>query len=141
MTTSGSFIYVTEHDLMRLRKLLGDARRATDDRGGEYLEKLQTELDRAKVVAPDEVPNTAVTMNSRVELVDLDTGKREAYTLVFPDAADASAGRISILAPIGTAMLGYQVGDVFEWDVPAGKRRLKVERILYQPEAAGNYEL
>lgn len=140
MITSGKPIYVTEYDLGRLRKVLEDARRS-GYRESEYLDELGEELDRATVVAPQDVPHTVVTMNSTVELIDLDTGKRETYTLVFPDDADAVRGKISVLAPIGTAMLGYEVGDTFEWEVPAGRRRLRVDRILYQPEAAGNYQL
>ncbi|KAB2835548.1 MAG: transcription elongation factor GreAB, partial [Candidatus Brocadia sp.] len=76
-----------------------------------------------------------------VVLQDLETGEEETYTLVFPENADIARGKISILAPIGTAMLGYEAGDAFEWKVPAGKRRLKVKQILYQPEAAGDYHL
>jgi regulator of nucleoside diphosphate kinase len=139
MITSGKPVYVTEFDLKRLRMLLQDARRA-DSRNSKHLQELQAELDRAIVVSPEDVPNTVVTMNSTVELIDLDNGKREAYTLVFPDDADLEQGKISVLAPIGTAMLGYEVGDVFEWDVPAGRRRLRVDRVLYQPEAAGDYQ-
>ena len=63
------------------------------------------------------------------------------YALVFPQDADLAQGKISVLAPIGTAMLGYRVGDVFSWQVPSGERRIKVEAILYQPEAAGDYDL
>jgi regulator of nucleoside diphosphate kinase len=73
--------------------------------------------------------------------VDLDSSKEYEYTLVFPENADSTTGKISILAPVGTAMLGYRVGDVIEWVVPAGKRRLKVEKVLYQPEASGDYGL
>jgi len=73
--------------------------------------------------------------------VDLDTGEEEIYTLVFPENADLKQGKISVFAPIGTAMLGYEVGDIFEWEVPAGKRSLRVEKILYQPEASGDYHL
>ena len=80
-------------------------------------------------------------MNSTVVLTDLDTREEETYTLVYPENADTAQGKVSILAPIGTAMLGYRVGDVFEWEVPAGKRRLKVEKIVYQPEASGDYDL
>ena len=133
-------IQITEFDLERLKKLIENAYH-TEYRGSDYLARLQTELDRAHVVPPQAVPEAVVTMNSTVVLLDLDTGEQETYTLVFPDRADLSLGRISILAPIGTAMLGYEVGDVFEWEVPAGKRRLKVERILYQPEAAGDFHL
>jgi regulator of nucleoside diphosphate kinase len=137
---SGKPIRVTVFDLERLKKLLADAQR-TSHRKSVYLTKLQAELDRAKVVKPDKVPSDVVTMNSRVCLIDLDTGKEEIYTLVFPEDADAGQGKLSVLAPIGTAMLGYEVGDVFEWEVPAGKRKWKVKRILYQPEAAGDYHL
>jgi regulator of nucleoside diphosphate kinase len=133
-------IRVTEFDLERLKKLVEDAQR-TKYRKSDYLTKLQMELDRAKVVKPLKVPSDVITMNSRVTVVDLDTGKEEVYTLVFPEDANAAEGKISVLAPIGTAMLGYEVGDTFEWEVPAGIRRLQVKKILYQPEAAGDYHL
>lgn len=137
---SGKPIRVTEFDLQRLKRLLEDAQR-TSYRKSAYLTQLQMELDRAKVVKPDKVPSDVVTMNSRVCLVDLDTGEEEVYTVVFPDEANAGQGKVSVLAPIGTAMLGYEVGDVFEWEVPAGKRKWKIRQILYQPEAAGDYHL
>ena len=137
---SGKSIHITAFDLERLRKLILDAQ-STEYRKSEYIEKLKAELDRAIIVKPQEVPPTVVTMNSTIALVDLDTNEEETYTLVFPEDADISKGKISILAPIGTAMLGYEIGDVFEWDVPAGKRRLRVERIIYQPEASGNFDL
>jgi regulator of nucleoside diphosphate kinase len=79
-------------------------------------------------------------MNSEVYLRNLNTKEEIIYRLVFPEHADANQGWISILAPIGTALLGYRVGDVIEWKVPAGIARLKVEKILYQPEAAGDYQ-
>jgi regulator of nucleoside diphosphate kinase len=133
-------IHITAFDLERLRNLILDAQ-ATEYRKSEYLEKLKAELNRAIIVKPQEIPPTVVTMNSTIVLVDQDTNEEETYTLVFPESADLSKGRLSILAPIGTAMLGYEIGDVFEWDVPAGKRRLRVERIVYQPEASGNFDL
>ncbi|CAG1014225.1 Regulator of nucleoside diphosphate kinase [Anaerolineales bacterium] len=137
---SGKTIHITAFDLERLRKLILDAQ-STEYRKSEYIDKLKMELNRANIVKPQEVPPTVVTMNSTIALVDLETNEEETYTLVFPEDADISKGKISILAPIGTAMLGYEIGDVFEWDVPAGKRRLRVERIIYQPEASGNFDL
>ncbi len=137
---SGKPIHITAFDLERLQKLILDAQ-STEYRKSEYLENLRTELNRAIIVKPQEIPPTVVTMNSTIELVDMDTNEEEVYTLVFPENADISKGKISILAPIGTAMLGYEIGDVFEWDVPAGKRRLRVGRIIYQPEASGNFDL
>jgi regulator of nucleoside diphosphate kinase len=136
---SGKPIQITAFDQQRLRKLILDAQ-ATEYRKSEYLDKLKLELERAKIVEPQEVPPTVVTMNSTVSLVDVETGEEETYTLVFPEDADISQGKISVLAPIGTAMLGYEIGDVFEWEVPAGRRRLRIEKILYQPEASGNFD-
>jgi len=108
---------------------------------GEALGKLAAELDRARVVAPDEIPQEIITMNSTAQLRELLTDDVMTYTLVFPDRADYEAGRISVLAPIGTAMLGQREGDEFEWEVPAGPVRLRVEKVIYQPEAAGRSDL
>lgn len=133
-------IYITEFDLDRLQKLLWEAQ-STDYRKSEYLEKLQVEIRRAVVVSPQDIPSDVITMNSIVSLKDMDTGEEETYTLVFPEDSNLEQGKISVLAPIGTAMLGYKVGDVFEWSVPAGTRRLQVVKIIFQPEASGNYNL
>ena len=133
-------IHITELDRKRLIDLITNAQ-SGEYRGSIYLEKLRGELNRASIVLPQEIPGDVITMNSKVALLDLDIQEQETYTLVYPENANSAEGRISILAPIGTAMLGYRVGDVFEWEVPAGKRRLKVDKILYQPEAAGNYDL
>ena len=105
------------------------------DRARAEIIALRSELERAEIVAPNEVPPDVITMNSRAELLDLDTNERMEFTLVFPAQADIEEGKISILAPLGTAMLGYRVGDEFEWAVPYGYRRLKVTRIEFQPEA------
>ena len=133
-------IYITEFDMKRLRELIAEAKRL-DRRGNDYLESLEAELSRGKVVAPTDVPPDVVTMNSRVHLVDLDTEEEMVYTLVFPHEADITQSKISVLAPIGTAILGYRVGDTLTWQVPDGIRRLRVKQILYQPEAAGDYHL
>lgn len=133
-------IYITKFDLERLEQLIQDAE-STEYRKSEYLEKLQMEIRRAVIVSPQEIPANVITMNSTVHLQDLDTGEEETYTLVFPEDTNLEKGKISVLAPIGTAMLGYKVGDIFEWEVPAGKRRLKVREIVYQPESSGNFHL
>lgn len=105
------------------------------------IEELAAELDRAVVVESDKIPKDVVTMNSRVCLRDLDNGEDELYQVVYPEDTDIEHNKISVLAPIGTAILGYKVGDVIEWKVPAGLRRLKIKKILYQPEKAGDYHL
>ena len=137
---SERIIQITELDRKRLIDLILEAQ-SGEYRKSIYLDQLRGELERAQIVAPQEIPGDVITMNSTVALTDLDTGEEETYTLVYPENADTAQGKVSILAPVGTAMLGYRLGDVFEWDVPAGKRRLKVEKIVYQPEASGNYDL
>ena len=104
-------------------------------RGRAEMTALETELARAEIVEAKDLPPDVITMNSRAELHDLDTGERMEFTLVFPNDANIEAGKISILAPLGTAMLGYRVGDQFEWHVPYGVRRLKITDVYFQPEA------
>jgi len=129
-------IYITDNDMRRLRELIMVARQFKKEEE-RYLQELEAELNRATIIKSQEVPPDVITMNSEVHLRDLNTKEEITYTLVFPDQADASQGRVSILAPIGTALLGYSVGDVIEWKVPAGVAKLKVEKIIYQPEANG----
>ena len=133
-------IYVTEPDYQRLSGLI----EITRDRNGvdrEYLNTLESELDRAEIIDPKNIPADVITMRSKVRLTDLMNGETRVYSLVFPTEANVSEGKISVLAPIGTAILGYRLGDTIEWPVPSGLRRLKVDKILYQPEAAGDYGL
>ena len=128
-------LIIADTDRERLEALLDEAR--TDSRiREEYLTALEAELRRARVVSADKVPRDVVRMNSVVRLRDLDEREVEEYELVYPAEADPERDRISVLAPIGTAILGYRVGDVIEWPVPAGRRRLQVEEVLHQPEAA-----
>lgn len=131
-------IYITEFDKRRLEELVAVA----EEFGGHArndLDALIRELDRAQVVPSKDVPPDVVTMNSKVTVRDLKTGEIMTLVLVFPGEAAIEAGKISVLAPVGTAMLGYGKGDVIEWPVPSGIRRLRIEDILYQPEAAGDY--
>ena len=136
----GRTIYITEFDVERLRTLVDDAKRL-HRHGHEYLDSLERELSRAQVVPPADVPADVVTMNSTVSLRDLDSDEEMTVTLVFPQHADIAQGKVSVLAPIGTAMLGYRIGDVFTWNVPDGERRLQVEKVIYQPEASGDFDL
>jgi regulator of nucleoside diphosphate kinase len=106
------------------------------ERGRAETNALEAEIARAKIVDASDLPPDVITMNSRAELIDLDTGERMEFTLVFPINADIEDSKISVLAPLGTAMLGYGVNDEFEWTVPYGVRRLKVTAVLFQPEAA-----
>jgi regulator of nucleoside diphosphate kinase len=126
-------IIITESDRKKLKSIIGDGKGPARDRA--EIKALQNELERASVVPPAEVPGDVITMYSRAVLQDLDTGEDMEFTLVFPHEADIDASKISILAPLGTAMLGYRVGDEFEWQVPGGNRRLKVSDVVFQPEA------
>ncbi|HPG01392.1 MAG TPA: nucleoside diphosphate kinase regulator [Kiritimatiellia bacterium] len=133
-------ILITVKDRERLEELLEVAREFHFRYRGD-LQKLADELQRSRTMDPSEMPATVVTMNSRVKLVDVDTGEEMEYTLVFPNEAGIDAGRLSVLSPVGTAILGYRVDDVIEWEVPGGRRRIRIVSVPYQPEAAGHRDL
>ena len=134
-------IHITKPDYERLTKLIEIARERESDTNHEYLDRLENELDRAEMVQQQDIPADVITMRSTVRLKDLDTSEEMIYRLVFPTEANYDEGKISVLAPIGTAMLGYRRGDAIEWQVPSGVRRLSVEEVLYQPESKGEYHL
>ncbi len=133
-------IHITESDRDRLAGLI-NAAEAFGEYGPVDLASLREELDRAVIVAASEIPANVVTMNSRLLLRNVDTSEEMECSLVFPEDADMSSRAISVLAPVGMAILGYAEGDVIDWPVPSGIRHFIVERILYQPEAAGDYDL
>ncbi|MGH8092496.1 MAG: nucleoside diphosphate kinase regulator [Chthoniobacterales bacterium] len=131
-------IYITTQDQQRLQDLLAETAASGPRQQGDW-KALAEELRRAVIVQPNEVLADVITMNSRAELIDLDTNETVTFTLVFPQDAWLDEDRISVLAPIGAGMLGYRVGDEFEWRVPGGVRRMKVAKVHYQPEAAGDF--
>jgi len=98
------------------------------------LRLLENELKRAQIVPSEEVPPDVITMNTRAEFLDVESGERLEFTLVLPADADINDGKISVLAPLGTAMLGYRVGGTFKWHIPHGIRHLKVIKVHFQPE-------
>lgn len=128
-------IVVTRRDLERLRLLIETvrARRRWEEL---HIMALAEELENAEVVEPDQVPPDVITMRSRVRVLDMLDGREADYTLCYPAEADINAGRLSVLAPVGTALLGYREGDVVEWPAPGGVRVLKIEKLLHQPELA-----
>jgi regulator of nucleoside diphosphate kinase len=99
------------------------------ERDLEQWETLQQEVDRARVVASHEMPSDIVTMYSRVRIVDMRTGEQLVYQIVYPHEANYMQRKISVLAPIGTALLGYAAGTEIEWKVPSGTRRLRIEAV------------
>lgn len=129
-------IFITEDDMARLRELVRQGRMAAH-KDRNHLTELDGELARAEVIAAGEVMPDVVTMHSTVRVRDVDSGTSMVYTLVFPVDADIEEKRISVLAAIGTALLGFRTGDTFEWKTSGGTRRLQIEEVLFQPEAAG----
>ncbi len=124
-------IVISEPDARLLRGLLSS--RSSASRDQEHLEELRSELERAQVLEPSKVSANVVTMNRRVRIVDLSSGHQQELTLVRPTEADVSARRISVLAPLGTALLGNREGDEVEWLMPGGIRRLRIDSV--QPES------
>ncbi len=133
-------IYITESDYERLEELL-EGMEKTGPRDRDDLAVLEDELDKCQIVEPREMPPDIVTLNSRVRFRDLDADREMIATLVLPGSANLSEGRLSVTSPIGTAILGYAVGDVIEWKVRAGAKTIRIEEVIYQPEAAGDYHL
>lgn len=138
-------IFITASDMARLRQMT-EARYLAQvaQRPGvhianqtaqlEALLRLEAELDRAEVVEPDEIPDDVVTMNSHVRLRDIESGQEMNYRLVFPAQAWGRPGALSVLSPLGTALLGYRVGDTLRAKTPGGERQLQVLELLHQPE-------
>jgi len=135
MNTAAPSIILTSNDVQRLETML-DSPQYRDAPGAAAL---HGELERARVVPPQELPRDVVSMNSTAECVDEASGRTHALTLVYPREADAAQGRISVLAPVGAALLGMKVGQSIDWPAPSGTLRLRVTAVNDQPEAAGKY--
>lgn len=140
MAVQGS-IWLTAQDYNRLKLLLADlARQSRGMQAG--VQTLEEILDFARVVNPDNVPHNVVTMNSRVLFEDAHTGERGTVTIVYPGDVDPTSGKISVLSPVGAALLGEDEGTEVELPLPHGQlRRIRINSVLYQPEAEGDYAL
>ena len=135
MNTNNRNIIITADDHAELEAVINFTGKVSH-RARKELSALEGELRRAAIVEPEDIPSDVITMNSRAELLDLESKERMQFTLVLPRDARIEDDKISVLAPLGTAILGYRVGDEFEWRVPYGVRRLKVTNVTFQPEAA-----
>ena len=127
-------IVISEPDARVLRGLLMARSAASHDQ--EHLEELRLELERAQVLEAGQISPNVVTMHRLVRILDLSSGKQQELTLVSPAEADVGARRISVLAPLGTALLGYREGDEVEWLMPGGIRRLRIEAVQSANTAA-----
>lgn len=140
MYTRNQALCLTDLDATRLRALI-EGYRQTSRRDLSAVLRLEQELGRADTVSRRAVGPDVVTMNSKVRVQDLRTKERSEFTVVFPRAVDHDLGRLSVLAPLGMAVIGARVGDVIEWRTPGGVRRLRVEAVTSQPEREGRFEL
>ncbi|PHM62879.1 nucleoside diphosphate kinase regulator [Xenorhabdus ishibashii] len=129
-------IIINELDAERLDALLEQSAFANTS----IADALNEELDRAEIVAPVDIPADVVTMNSEIRFIDLGSNEERVRTLVYPAALQDSTKHLSVMAPLGAALLGLRVNDEIKWKLPNGETtRIKVLEILYQPEAAGEY--
>ncbi len=126
-------ILVSSLDLERIEVLLDAHARVPG------AQALRDELARAEIVAPEQMPADVVTMNSTVRVTDVDNGAVHEFTLVYPRDAGTGVDKVSVLAPVGSAILGLRIGQTMQWPMPGGHlRTLRIEAIDYQPEAAGH---
>ena len=139
--TQQSTIYISQTDRDRLGNLIELVRNDGDRANLSYVNRLEEELEFAEVVAPHDIPPDVVTMRSKVRLKDLDTEEESIYSIVFPTEANFEERKISVLAPLATALLGRRLGAIVEFEAPGRTRRLQILEILYQPESAGDYDL
>lgn len=129
-TTPSGQRLLTELDFTRLSKL----------NRGQLPEDLADDLNSADLVVSRDIASDIVTMNSQVEIVYDGSASRQKFTLCYPADADAGQGLISVLSPVGAALLGRRVGDTVVWQMPQGEaRRATVMAVLFQPEASGDY--
>jgi regulator of nucleoside diphosphate kinase len=133
-------IIINRLDYARIKKCINDAKQFKSITNAEA-EKLIRELDSAEIVEPEAIPSNVVTMNSIVRLSFLNNNKQVQFQIVYPDQANFKENKISIFSPIATALIGYKVADEIEWIVPAGLTNIRIDEIIYQPEAAGDYSL
>ena len=138
--TSRCQIVISTVDYARLDPMIRDevASRSTSR---ELLCALKSKIDQARVLEPCDMPGDVVTMNSLVRVRDLDTEEAEAYTLVYPAFADITKGLLSVLTPVGIALLGHRQGEMIEGVSLLGPMRLQVEQVEFQPESAGQYDV
>jgi len=132
--------YVNDFDLARLKEIVKFSR-DLGEKEESTIRTLENELNNAEMVKHKNTPPDVITMNSEVVYKNMATRRKESLTLVFPNHVDIEMEKISVLSPIGRALLGRRVGEIIKLQVPAGMRRLKVEKIKYQPEAAGNFSV
>ena len=133
-------LIVSSLDYIRIQKQINEAKQKKTIDAVEA-EKLVNELNSATILNPQEIPGDVVTMNSVVKISFLDGGKQVEFKIVYPEEANFKEKKVSIFSPIATALIGFRVGDIIEWMVPGGLTKIRIDEIIYQPEAAGDFTL
>jgi regulator of nucleoside diphosphate kinase len=132
---------MTKLDQERLFDLISKSKKNYETLNNIHILNLEQELKKAVYTNSESISGNVVTMNSIVELIDLDHSEEFTVTLVYPEESDIIDNKISILSPVGTAILGYSINDTIDWTVPDGQIRLLIKNIIYQPEANGDYDV
>jgi regulator of nucleoside diphosphate kinase len=135
-----SNIIVNRLDYLRIQKQITEAKQNRTIDASES-EKLINELNSAIILDPDKIPGDVVTMNSVVKISFVDAGKQQEFKIVYPNEANFREKKVSIFSPIATALIGFRVGDLIEWMVPGGLTKIRIDEIIYQPEASGDFTL
>ena len=135
-----SKIILNRLDYARIKKCIRDSQQFKSISNHEA-ESLLQELESAEILEPEDIPSNVVTMNSIVRMSFINSKKHVQFQIVYPNEANFKDNKISIFSPIATALIGYKVGDEIEWIIPAGITRIRIDEIIYQPEAAGHYTL
>ena len=133
-------VTLTKNDYTRIYKAITDAKNSKTINSNEA-EKLLSELSKAEIVSSEKIDKDVVTMNSEVKLFFGNTQKEQSFKIVYPQDANLKENKISIFSPIATALIGYKIGDEIEWIVPGGMTKIKIVDLIYQPEAAGDFDL
>ncbi len=125
-------IYLSEEDHNVLNHLVRKLSPKIDT-----VSRLRSEIERAIVIEESYIPDEAIGLNSEIEIEDIETGEVEKYTITLPAQADFEQGRLSVLTPLGTGLLGYETGDEIEWPTPGGVRRIRIRNVLRSPIETG----
>lgn len=133
-------VTLTKNDYTRIYKAITVAKNSKTINSNEA-EKLLSELSKAEIVPSEKIDKDVVTMNSEVKLFFENTQKEQSFKIVYPQDANLKENKISIFSPIATALIGYKIGDEIEWIVPGGMTKIKIIDLIYQPEAAGDFDL
>lgn len=132
-------IMITSFDYEMIINMLLKMRESLTKEQKDNADKLVIEIKRAYKVDPYEIPSDYVTMNSIFEIQEVDKNETRKISLVYPNKANIDEKKISVLSPVGTAVLGYRTGEIIHWKVPAGYKKFKISKMIYQPEASGKY--